>query len=100
MTLIFVGFVVLLLCLLLLSRDGDHSRSSIDRARQASVDVNRAVLRGDKAEVHRLMNKSEQEAAKTFGSAAQPSWRDKIFTGPRGGRYRINQKGRKSYDVP
>ena len=24
----------------------------------------------------------------------------KTFTGPRGGRYRINSKGRKSYDVP
>lgn len=23
-----------------------------------------------------------------------------IFRGPRGGRYRINSKGRKSYDVP
>ena len=25
---------------------------------------------------------------------------EKTFTGPRGGRYRINSKGRKSYDVP
>ena len=24
---------------------------------------------------------------------------DQVFTGPRGGRYRINSKGRKSYDV-
>jgi hypothetical protein len=25
---------------------------------------------------------------------------DHVFIGPRGGRYRINSKGRKSYDVP
>lgn len=27
-------------------------------------------------------------------------YRDSIYIGPRGGRYRINSKGRKSYDVP
>jgi len=27
------------------------------------------------------------------------SARDRIYTGPRGGRYRVNSKGRKSYDV-
>ncbi len=26
--------------------------------------------------------------------------RDSVYTGPRGGRYRINRNGRKSYDVP
>ena len=26
-------------------------------------------------------------------------WRERVYTGPRGGRYRINRKGRKSYGV-
>ena len=40
-----------------------------------------------------------------YGSKAKkkvpdpPLWGDRIFIGPRGGRYRINSKGRKSYDV-
>ena len=32
--------------------------------------------------------------------AQAPSTNDQIRTGPRGGRYRINSNGRKSYDVP
>ena len=39
-----------------------------------------------------------QESMK--GSARHISSQEKIYTGPQGGRYRINSNGRKSYDVP
>ena len=77
-----------------------------DSRQQATTNVNRAVLRGDTAAVKKEMERVEREAhaalGNSFGSSRQPSQRstrDEIHIGPRGGRYRINSRGRKSYDV-
>ena len=45
---------------------------------------------------------AEQEKLKRLrkSRAQAPSTNDQIRTGPRGGKYRINSNGRKSYDVP
>ena len=74
----------------------------LDSRRRASTNVNRAVLRGDSAEVKKEMERVEREADAAFGASyggPQRSPRGEIHIGPRGGRYRINSRGRKSYDV-
>jgi len=45
---------------------------------------------------------AEQEKLKRLrsSSAQPPAPNDQTRVGPRGGRYRINSNGRKSYDVP
>ena len=69
---------------------------------QATTNVNRAALLGDSAEVKKEMERVEKEAHAAFDTrygGSQRSPRGEIHVGPRGGRYRINSKGRKSYDV-
>ena len=69
---------------------------------QATTNVNRAALRGDSAEVKKEMERVQKEAHAAFDArygGSQRSTRGEIHIGPRGGRYRINSKGRKSYDV-
>ena len=85
---------------------GLTSPSKLDSRLRASTHVNRAVLRGDSAEVKKEMERVEREAHSAFGNSyggsqrpSQRSTRDEIHIGPRGGRYRINSRGRKSYDV-
>ena len=77
----------------------------LDSRRSACINVNRAVLRGDSAEVKKEMERVEKEAHAAFDarygeSQRSRSTRGEIHIGPKGGRYRINSKGRKSYDVP
>ena len=73
-----------------------------DSRQQATTKLNRAALRGDSAEVKKEMERVEKEAHAAFDTryrGSQRSPRGEIHVGPRGGRYRINSKGRKSYDV-
>ena len=48
----------------------------------------------------RQMTKEEQEQRMIAVRQRRIDWDNAVFTGPRGGRYRINSNGRKSYDVP
>ena len=105
------GLLVLLLVIALVALffagealDGLPSMRSSSR-HQATTNVNRAALRGDSAEVKNEMERVEKEAHAAFdarygGSQRSRSTRGEIHIGPKGGRYRINSKGRKSYDVP
>ena len=81
---------------------GGAAKYRFGSRQQATTNVNRAALRGDSAEVKKEMERVQKEAHAAFDArygGSQRSTRGEIHIGPRGGRYRINSKGRKSYDV-
>ncbi len=90
-----------------------HERGLHAKAeREAGEDLNRPriVVYGVDYERYRQSGHSHEEALVKAEELRlrnekwrneQPSFsRDEVRVGPRGGRYRINSKGRKVYDVP
>lgn len=90
-----------------------HERGLRAKAeREAGEDLNRPriVVYGVNYERFRVLGFSHEEALAKAEERKlrnqkwrneQPSYnRREIHVGPRGGRYRINSNGRKSYDVP
>ena len=75
--------------------DAGVSSSRLERARRASVEVNRAAMRGDSGEVTRVMNEAEKARDGLTGSNVEPL--PKIKIGPRGGRYteEVTKNGRR-----
>ena len=70
--LIFLFLLVAAVAVWALFSDAGTSSSRLERARQASIEVNRAVMRGDSGEVTRVMNEAEKARDDVTGSNVEP----------------------------
>ena len=87
------------------SGDGDRGKGLWSNKADAEIHAQQLLKQGwDKSlieieEIH-LNEKELVELQKKLQPPAPTASFDEVQTGPRGGRYRINSNGRKSYDVP
>lgn len=93
--LIFLFLLIAALAAWALFSDAGTSSSRLERARKASTEVNRAVMRGDSGEVTRVMNEAQRARDDVTGSNVEPV--PEIKFGPRGGRYteEVTKNGRR-----